>query len=816
MTRSHLRRLAALVAALPWSAAPAAPPTFTRDIAPIIQEHCATCHRPGESAPFDLLTYDDVRKRGRQIVMVTESRYMPPWLPAPGPHAFVDARGLTDEQIAMIAQWVKDGAVEGDPADLPPAPTWTEGWQLGEPDLVVSMDETYVLRAEGTDVFRNFVLPIPIDRARWVRAVELRPGNPKVVHHAVMQIDDTGSTRRLDEMDPGPGFEGMNMGRSHPPDGHFLGWTPGKQPFDGGADMAWRLRKGAELVVQLHLVPSGKPEELQPMVGFHFAEGPPAVRPVAILLRNDEIDIPPGTPDFVIEDSFETPVAVHVTGVYPHAHYLGKRIEGFATLPDGTTRSLIDIPDWDFNWQDEYRFADPVALPAGSRLHMRFTYDNSAENVRNPSQPPQRVVFGERSIDEMGTFTYQLLPADATEHGALVAAYRRASQDRFITYATRFIEKNPRDGPMLEALASAYVTTGRLDLAEALLKQALRWSPDYAAAYATLGGIRGMQGNHEKAIQHFERALELRADHADTYNNLGVSYLSIERYGKAHLAFQRAIALEPEFVEAHVNFASVLTSQGRGASAIAYLRQTSQRLSDARLHHALANLLLAARKTDEAIVEYEKALRLSPRYAAAHFNLASARLSAGDVEAARRGFEATLEHMPTSDAAMVQLGNIVLREGKTDEAMALYEQALELNPENAEGNGRLAGIEAVRGNRAASARHFREAVRLAPNNPGYLNGLAWILATTGDPAVRDPKTAVQAAERVAQLTRYGNASVLDTLAAAYAAAGRFDRAIQTIDAALGIASTNGDQKTVEKLRGRKTLYVKGEAFTEAP
>jgi hypothetical protein len=191
--------LASLWATVAVGEEPRPSPSFSRDIAPIMIEHCANCHRPGESGPFHLLTYDDVRKRGRQIAQVTRSGYMPPWLPDPGyAPAFVGERYLTPDQIGTIQNWVRDGMPEGDPADLPPEPEWPAGWQLGEPDLVVEMSEAYTLPAEGFDIFRNFVIPVPPDRPRWVRTVELRPGNAKIVHHAVMMIDRTQSSRRYD------------------------------------------------------------------------------------------------------------------------------------------------------------------------------------------------------------------------------------------------------------------------------------------------------------------------------------------------------------------------------------------------------------------------------------------------------------------------------------------------------------------------------------------------------------------------------------------------------------------------------------------
>jgi mono/diheme cytochrome c family protein len=327
-------------------------PTFNRDVAPIVFENCAGCHRPGESAPFKLLTYRDVKRRASDILEVIGTGFMPPWLPEPGYVEFYGQRGLSGDEIDTIKRWVKGWSPEGDPADLPPLPSWPEGWQLGEPDLVVRMAEPYVLAAEGRDVFRNFVIPIPVEQTRYVRGVELRPGNPKVVHHAIMRIDPTSASQRLAERDPELGFGGMDMGSSEDPDGHFYGWTPGKLPFLSPEDLAWRLEKGTSVVLQVHMKPSGKREQVQPSIGFFFGNRPPARRLYPVLLNAAVIDIPPGVTDYVVRDVFTLPVDVEALSVYPHAHYLGKHMKVFAELPDGSEQWLVRIPDWDFDWQD--------------------------------------------------------------------------------------------------------------------------------------------------------------------------------------------------------------------------------------------------------------------------------------------------------------------------------------------------------------------------------------------------------------------------------------------------------------------------------
>ncbi|MBI1940439.1 MAG: cytochrome c, partial [Acidobacteria bacterium] len=240
--------------------------TFNKHIAPIVFKNCAVCHHPGGSGPFDLMSYQDVSRRAEQIAMVTASRYMPPWLPEPGKGEFASERRLSDEEIRMIRQWVDAGTAEGKPSDLPPVPRFHEGWQLGEPDLVVKMLRPYTLRAGGEDVFRNFVIPVPLTRTRYVRALEILPGNKKVVHHANLLIDRTQSSRRLDAEDQEAGFGGMEIeveSESFEPQTHFLFWKPGTVTYPEPEGLAWRLNPGDDLVLNTHMQPSGKPEAIQ-------------------------------------------------------------------------------------------------------------------------------------------------------------------------------------------------------------------------------------------------------------------------------------------------------------------------------------------------------------------------------------------------------------------------------------------------------------------------------------------------------------------------------------------------------------------------
>ena len=259
---------------------------------------------------------------------------MPPWQPEPGYGSFRDARSLSDEELSLLRRWHEAGAPRGNPADEPEPPRFASGWQLGEPDLVVTMPESYTVAADlDEDVFRNFVVPLGLERTRYVKAVEFRPDNRRLVHHAQILIDSEGNARQLDDLDPEPGYSGM-VGAGAP-GGHFLGWTPGRQPSVLEEGMAFEVRPGHDLVFETHLLPTGKREELRCSVGLYFSDEKPRLEPASVHLASTTIDLPAGAADVRVRDEFQIPIAVDVLGIYPHAHYLGKQIEVWARSAEG-------------------------------------------------------------------------------------------------------------------------------------------------------------------------------------------------------------------------------------------------------------------------------------------------------------------------------------------------------------------------------------------------------------------------------------------------------------------------------------------------
>ena len=298
------------------SRADAGPVTFADDVAPLLFRHCATCHRPGGSSNTALLTYQSAKTHARQIVQMTAAHVMPPWQPEGARNVFEGDRRLAADEIAVFRLWLEDGVLEGDARHAPPTPVFPTDWELGQPDVVLTMP-AYTLRADGPDMFRNFVLPVPVDRTKYVRAWEFHPGNPRVVHHATMQVDATGSSSRYDEADPDAGYEGLIAPSARAPEGFFLDWAPGHRPNLAVPDTAWLLPASSDLVMMLHLRPSGRVEQVQASVALYFSDTPPSRTPAMLRLTRQELDIPAGATNYTVSDRYVLPVDVELHTVQP-------------------------------------------------------------------------------------------------------------------------------------------------------------------------------------------------------------------------------------------------------------------------------------------------------------------------------------------------------------------------------------------------------------------------------------------------------------------------------------------------------------------
>lgn len=502
------------------------PPTFNRDIAPLLHRHCAPCHRPGEAGPFPLLTFAEARKHATDLVNVTASRRMPPWLPDEGAEVFPEARRLSAAEIERLRAWVEAGTPEGRPEDLPPPPKFTPGWQLGPPDLMVTFPTPYELAAEGADVFRNLVAPLPVTSNRFVRTIEFRPGN-RSVHHARLVLDTAGKARRKDGADGQPGFPGPMLPGQDPP-GFMLAWAPGRAPSPGYDGLSWPLNPGTDLIVGLHLQRTGKRELVQPTIGFYFADRPPTNTPVIMGLDAMSLDIPPGATNYAVDCSLTLPVAADLLTALPHAHYLGKEMIFRSTAPGSPPVTRLHIRDWDFNWQLDYRYGPPVPLAAGTRLDFRWTFDNSAANPRNPSRPPRRVLDGWQTAEEMAQLWLQLLPRDAAGGTALKRAFDDSYRLQGIAFFQEKIRRNPTNAVAHFDLGRSLLELNRLD----------------------------------EAFEHLATADELQPGDAEFIHYLGTYFVRRNQLAAARDTLERALAANPRFHLSHLVLGQIALAQG--------------------------------------------------------------------------------------------------------------------------------------------------------------------------------------------------------------------------------------------------------------
>lgn len=377
-------------------------PTYAGEVASILNKNCVSCHRPGEVAPFSLIGYENARKHADTIVAATSSRIMPPWKAMPGHGEFLDEKRLTTVQIETLKNWAANGTPRGDAAKEPKTPTFASGWSLGEPDLVLSPKTTINLSPEGPDEYRNFVLDNTSKETRYVRAIDCKPGNRKIVHHVAVYIDESGMAARREASDK-DGQEGYTTfgGPGFNPTGILGIWAPGYNARRTAPGTAFELKPGATMVMQVHYHRNGKDEKDKSKLGIYYAKSKPAKVARYGIFVDPTLNIPAGEPNFKLTRSFELTAETTLYGIMPHMHLLGKEMKVRAELPDGKKVPLIYIADWDFNWQMQYEFKKPIVLPAGTKIVVEARYDNSADNPRNPNSPPKPMRFGEQTTDEM-------------------------------------------------------------------------------------------------------------------------------------------------------------------------------------------------------------------------------------------------------------------------------------------------------------------------------------------------------------------------------------------------------------------------------
>ncbi len=421
-------------------------PTWARDVAPIVYRNCVECHRPGQVAPFSLLSYETAAKRAKFMAKAVKARYMPPWLPDGPTHAFLDERQLTDVEIDTIVRWAEAGAPAGDLATAPtPPPAPAEGWRLGRPDLVVKMKQPFAVPSGPADTFRVFPVSfslaevakevlararIPESDVLGVAAIEVHPGNLRTFHHAALWVDTSGVARQKETAAGGNGYE--SFGTPGFPAAVSLGIrVPGMTPrFLPPGIAASVMPLQGDIAFHIHYRATGKPETDQSEVGIYFMREPVKRVMDTLPLRSFKLDIPAGEPAFVVEDTLEIPADCILMNILPHMHYVAREVHVSAINPDGSTRALLDVSRWNFKWQDRYVYREPILLPKGAKIHARWVFDNSAANRSNPFSPPRPVQFGPDATDEMCAVDLGIVALNLEDSPLFAAALEKKIREK--------------------------------------------------------------------------------------------------------------------------------------------------------------------------------------------------------------------------------------------------------------------------------------------------------------------------------------------------------------------------------------------------
>ncbi len=665
---------------------------------------------------------------------------MPPWLPEPGYGDFAGNRRLSADDLDQIRRWVHAGMAEGIAAESPTPPKYTSAWQLGQPDLILTAPKSFTVPADGQDLFRNFIYPVNVTRTRYVRAVEILPGNARVVHHANILIDRTAELRRRHPGDWRAGIPGMELeigsGDRFDPDSHFLFWKPDTPAVIEPPGMPWRIDPGNDLILNTHLKPTGRVETVQPRIGLYFTDEAPTRAPMLLQLEHDAaLNIPAGDSHFVIEDELRLPIAVYALGIYPHAHYLGKQLEAWSIAPDGTRTPLILIKDWDIDRQSVYSYRKPLLLPAGSVLHMRYVYDNSAANPRNPASPPVRVHNGNRSTDEMGHLWLQVLPVHATERNAAgkesaaagrdidsrmllerawmdhrltrdpgdtLAAYNLASLDTMsgnaagaIAIYRKLAAASPRDARVATSLGAAQQQNDDWQTALTTYKHALALDPNYADARYDLATLELKHDQYDAAAADYRTLLQQHPADAAAHSGLGAALVQLNQPDAARAEFDRALALDPAQSDTLLNYASLELAGSNPQHAQELLTQAvAAGAHDATTYQQLAFADQQTRHPVEAEAALRSAIATDPSNATSHSLLAQLLAARNDLAGAITEQQAALQMNPKDADGWSNLGVLHAQSGQAAAARSNFERALAIDPQHAQARANLQRLNA--------------------------------------------------------------------------------------------------------------------------
>jgi mono/diheme cytochrome c family protein len=380
-------------------------PTYTHDVALILQKHCQVCHRPGEAGPFSMMTYEQARPWAVAMKEAVLTKKMPPWFADPQYGKFSNANMLTEEEIHTIAKWADAKAPLGDLKDMPPPASFVEGWQIGNPDLVFQLPIPFDVPANGVVDYQHIIVPTGFTQDTWVRAAEVRPTDRAVVHHIIAFIREPNS-HWFRGQKPGVFFIAPQVKTKEEPDTSALpsdflvGYAPGQPAEILEPGQAKLIKAGSDIIFQVHYTPNGKATRDQTKLGIVVAKAPPKERVLTLSATNGTFQIPPGDPNYRVDASFDVASDVKLSGLHPHMHGRGKDFVYRVVYPTGKTETLLSVPHYNWHWQNWYTFEQPIPLPKGTKIECTAHFDNSANNPDN-ADPMKTVTWGEQSWDEM-------------------------------------------------------------------------------------------------------------------------------------------------------------------------------------------------------------------------------------------------------------------------------------------------------------------------------------------------------------------------------------------------------------------------------
>jgi hypothetical protein len=380
-------------------------PTYTKDVAPILQKHCQSCHRPGEAAPFSMLTYDTTRPWAGAMKLAVRQKVMPPWYADPQVGHFSNDRSLSQEEIDTLVAWATAGAPEGDPKDMPRPVDFVEGWGIPKPDITFQLPSEFAVPKSGMVEYQYSIVPTGFKEDRWVQAIEVRPTERSVVHHIIAYIREPGSNYFKDQK-PGVFFEAPPEKTDEPvdtsalPSDFLVGYAPGQPAEILPPGEAKLIKAGSDIVFEVHYTPNGKAVMDRTKLGLVFAKEPPQKRVQTLSATNGTFKIPPGDPNYRVDSSFEIRKPVTLASIHPHMHARGKDFEYRVVFPNGETRTILRVPQYNWHWQLWYNLQEPIDLPLGARIECTAHFDNSKNNPENPD-PSKTVIWGQQSWDEM-------------------------------------------------------------------------------------------------------------------------------------------------------------------------------------------------------------------------------------------------------------------------------------------------------------------------------------------------------------------------------------------------------------------------------